>query len=127
MLREVVLDNVSVDRHRLLLQLSPLVVVLWLDVIRGFLDLAVEALLARLLDGQVSDPLPLLPLVVNVLEPAIDLLLLVQILLPLHHLGEDLISREKVVLDPVLDGIQDQWDQNHHKNQLQLWIALQVA
>lgn len=127
MLREVVLDNVSVDRHGLLLQLSPLVVVLWLDVIRGFLDLAVQALLARLLDGQVSDPLPLLPLVVNVLEPAIDLLLLVQILLPLHHLGEDLISREKVVLDPVLDGIQDQWDQNHHKNQLQLWIALQVA
>ena len=121
------LDNVSIVGNGLLLQLSPLVVVLWLDVIRGFLDLAVQALLARLLDGQVSDPLPLLPLVVDVLEPAVDLLLLVQILLPLHHLGEDLISREKVVLDPVLDGIQDQWDQNHHKNQLQLWIALQVA
>ena len=121
------LNNVSVDGHRLLLQLPLLVVVLWLDVVRGFLDLAVQALLARLLDGQVSDPLPLLPLVVNVLEPAVDFFLLIQILLPLHHLSKDLISREKVVLDPVLDGIQDQWDQYHHKNQLQFWIPLQVA
>ena len=77
MLREIVLDYVSVDGHGLLLELSLLVVVLWLNVIRGFLDLAVQALLARLLDGQVSDPLPLLPLVVYVLEAAIDFLLLV--------------------------------------------------
>ncbi len=77
MLREIVLDYVSVYGHRLLLELSLLVVVLWLNVIRGFLDLAVQALLARLLDGQVSDPLPLLPLVVYVLEAAIDFLLLV--------------------------------------------------
>ena len=77
MLREVVLDYVSVYGHRLLLELSLLVVVLWLNVIRGFLDLAVQALLTRLLDGQVSDPLPLLPLVVYVLEAAIDFFLLV--------------------------------------------------
>ena len=127
MLREIVLDYVSVYGHRLLLELSLLVVVLWLNVIRGFLDLAVQALLARLLDGQVSDPLPLLPLVVYVLEAAIDFLLLVQVLLPFHHLREDLIPREEVVLDPVLDGIQDQWDQYHHKNELEFWIPLQAA
>ena len=127
MLREIVLDYVSVDGPGLLLQLSPLVVVVWLDVIRGFLDLAVQALLARLLDGQVSDPLPLLPFVVDVLESAIDFLLLVQVLLTLEHLREDLVPREEIVLDPVLDGIQYKWEHDHHEDEFEVWFALEVG
>ena len=113
-LGEVMFDDFCIFRDGFFFKFSLLIIVVRLNIVGSFFNLSVET------------HLPLLPFVVNILE-AINFLLLIKVFLSLEHLSKDLITRKEVILNPILDRIQYQWEKNHHKNQFKVWFPFEVC